>query len=624
MIHLVTPETGWEISDVVNRLDGLMHLGLDTETTGLEVYSVKLVMLQIGDLKDQYIIDCRKYSREELRLLLPILTNKKITKYLVNAKFDYKIILHNLGIRLNGIVDVMLQDIAIWNGMDVKHSLKAMSIRYLGINFQQDLFDYYPAKSVGVEFLEIGDKPFTKTQISYGANDVIYALAIANKQKAFIAKYKLEGCVLLENNYVKVLAEMEYNGFYIDTTKWMKLYYENMIQLNLVEMHLLNAQDINWRSPKQVSDYFRSLGIPVDIKDKHTGEVRTTVGEEHLSSFKKDFPIIPLYLSYKKYSKYTGTYGLNFLEKYVNPVTKRLHSSFWQFKHTGRISSARPNLQNIPSPKAFRKCFSSQWEDTILGAGDYSNQEARVLADMSSEPKMLEVFNGGDDDMHSATASVIYKRKITKANPEERDVGKMTNFLMAYGGGPDALALKLGKPRRECVKIIKGYYDGFSTLTKYFKKGHNFIKAQGFVIIDPITNRRYYPGKYERWADIRDYLERCHRLNIEPHKSVYGFYSSYAAGMERTSQNYPVQGLSASMSKLAAIYLYNWQLENDLWDAFKIVNMVHDEIVLEIKRNRADEVMAKLEEFMIKAGEVFCKHLVLKVGCGLSTSWEHD
>ena len=587
-------------------------------------------MLQLGDLKNQYIIDCRDFTREELRAYREILENHKIPKYLTNAKFDYKFILKHLGIRLRNIVDIMLQDRIIWCGLDKKSTLKDLCVRYLpGITFQQDLFDYYPAKNVALEFLELGDKQFTQQQVNYGANDVIYPIAIANAQDVLIKEYKLKNTIMVENAYVKVLAEMELNGFHLDTTKWLRLYYMNMINLEatkaLLDMEYADTEEgeINWNSPKQVGEYFKSIGVPVVVKDKYTKIEKITVGEKHLDKYKDQFEIVKIYIKYKGLMKATGTYGEVFFEN-INVKTGRIHSNFWQIKNTGRISSSKPNLQNIPSGSEWRACWTPKNPDShCLIVGDFSGQEARVLADFANEKKMLNEFNHGTGDMHSLTGSVIYGRNITKADPKERAIGKQTNFLMNYGGGAAGLADSLRIPIQRASSIIRKYYKGYSGLTRYFKRQHKLVKQRGFILIDKTTNRRSWVKAYPRWKRVETYLDRCNTYNIEPILELQNEYNSIAAKMERDSQNYPIQGSSASMTKMAAVYLYNWQLENDYWSRFQIVNMVHDEIVIECKKEYAIEVQAKLVECMELAGAKFCDKLVLEVGCEISDHWTH-
>lgn len=270
-------------------------------------------------------------------------------------------------------------------------------------------------------------------------------------------------------------------------------------------------KEINFNSPKQVSELFLTIGIPIEIidKDKSTEEelvYKHTVAETHIAKYKKEYDILPLYIEYKHLTKLVGTYGHNWLQ-YINPVTGRVHSSYYQILNTGRISSGNPNLQNVPTRGEkifndkgeevgfiahFRRCFNAlPGKDLIIC--DYSGQESRVLAEFSQEPNMIDFFNHGDGDMHSFTASRMFEKPVSKKiNKHLRQVGKVLNFSIAYGASAHKIADSFQVDMKTAQGFINKFYKAYPYLKTYFKLKQSEVLEKGYIVIDRITNRRSY------------------------------------------------------------------------------------------------------------------------------------
>ena len=341
-------------------------IALDCETTGLDVFTSQIVMMQIGTVKRQFIIDTRFI---DINFIWQWLNGKLIVGQ--NIKFDYKQILHHYKYRLPKIFDIMNAEKVLNNNkLEEKtegfYSLAGMASRYLGAEFevriktkgrrrkviaeQGTLFSEYSfSKGVRDEFSKIGNKPFTLQQICYGANDVWMPLLIRRKQLEQIHRDSLSAAIKLENRFLPVLAEMELKGIYLDAELWMENYEKYKDLLSKAEGKLIELYDINWNSSKQVVKVFKELGIPTKVidKTKSIGEnkiYKDSVQETHITKYKDKYPIIKDYLEYKGLQKLSSSYGEKFL-KHVHPISNRVHSDFIQIITTGRLASNNPNLR---------------------------------------------------------------------------------------------------------------------------------------------------------------------------------------------------------------------------------------------------------------------------------------
>lgn len=183
-------------------------------------------MFQIGDLNRQYIIDYRSIN---IKKLLPVLTNPDVEIVGQNIKFEYKHILNNEKIRINNLYDTKIAEELLYKGHDLKNGLGDLIERYLKIKVNKD---------TRLEFLSIGKKDFTNTQILYGADDILYPLLIRKKQLEECSKNKMEKLFKLEMNFVKVLGEIEYKGLYFDKKKWRTLFDKNLSEFGKLKKKL--------------------------------------------------------------------------------------------------------------------------------------------------------------------------------------------------------------------------------------------------------------------------------------------------------------------------------------------------------------------------------------------------
>lgn len=630
---------------IFNYLNKQKVLSVDIETTkkynkygkieGLDPYTSKIVMFQIGDDNHQFLFDHRKVS---ISFLSGVLTNPNIILVGQNLKFEYKHILHNYNIRINNLYDTMIAEAILYSGYGVDISLKALNEKYL---------DKAVDKDTRLEFLSIKDKPFTKRQKIYGSQDILYPLYIRKYQLEKAEKDNLLATFDLEMKFIEVLGDIEYKGLNFDKNRWLKLYDKNLKKyeksLNDLSKFVLNEYfntkfvdkqydmfqegfdcNIQWTSSKQVIEFFKYLDIcPQEVSNttkKLSYTVNAKVVKASLNTFNKNISdklktLINKYLEFKEIEQSVTTFGKKFL-KYVNPITGRLHSNYKQILNTGRISSSGPNLQNIPSDEEFRKCFRADKDNKIVNS-DYSGQENICLANASLDPDILAFYESGESDMHSYNARKIFPElkdftldKIKKDRPDLRQIAKSVSFALAYGGNGYTISNNLGISLERGEEIYESYFKAFPKLKEFFDKTIKNSMERGYIIIDDITNRKFYFADFDKLQQYK---------NNEEWSKFYSLKGKY----ERACLNYIIQGAAGSITKLAAIYFRKWILDNNLQNDVFITNLVHDEINVECKEELSEKVAKALELKMFEAGALWCKTVPLKSEAAIVNYWTH-
>lgn len=434
------------IDECINWLNGLYEVNLDTETEGMFNHKNKIVMLQLNWGNISFVIDVRTVDISPLK--------EKLEKILVvgqNLKFDYKFLkLH--GIELDNVYDTMLAECCLTNGKEDRElNLKALALKYCNIHLNKDVRN---------QFTSLNGQPFTESQIVYGVGDVTCLTEIKTKQIELIKKLDLAEWVQNEMNASLPLADIEYNGMGFNKEAW--LYLANKAESNVhnytAELDALTINEpklskfvkaevqgnlfaeidesfshgrnvnIKWSSPTQMDKVFKALGLDIE-----------KTGERFLTKYQNDYPLVKKFIDYKKQAKLVTTYGKKFLQ-YINPVTQRIHTNFWQILDTTRVSSGdkySPNMQNIPAKIEYRNCFIPKPGFKMVSC-DFSGQELRLTAFGSKEPLWVDAFNKGED-LHSNVASMVFKVPLenVRDKPEflrgksYRDAAKTVNF--GYG-----------------------------------------------------------------------------------------------------------------------------------------------------------------------------------------------
>ena len=462
MIYLVTGQlelytpVGYSMATVEESLEYLETLeviGFDTETRGFDPYTKELLSMQLGDGEKQYVIDCLSINP---KLYKDILERKELIMH--NAKFDLRFLYYQ-GIVPTKVFDTFLIERILTTGIDTaRRSLDAVTYKYCKVELDKSIRG------------NIHREGLTTRVIKYAADDVKYLHQIKRKQEVALEEKQLQKTASLDNQFVLVLAYIEYCGMYLNLTDWRKKCDDDLKDLNAVKITLdefiLNNIDkypqyvdnqldlfseglkckINWSSSKQVIPFMQSLGVETLTKDKDTGLMKHSVDKKVLNQQKKKHPIIATYIEYTECQKVVSTYGENWFE-YINKVTGRIHSNYTQIMNTGRLSSGQkgfpkkgipqqPNMQNIPSDNRTRGCFQAQ-PGNILIVSDYSGQEQIVLANKSLDKDLIDFYKQGLGDMHSFIASKIFPElsglsldEIKDNHKQKRQIAKGAGFAI--------------------------------------------------------------------------------------------------------------------------------------------------------------------------------------------------
>lgn len=377
----------------------------------------------------------------------------------------------------------------------------------------------------------------------------------------------------IEMPLAKVLSSMETEGMQVDRDGIVEFDKRITAEIAVLQQRIyeLAGEQFNINSPKQLGEIlFEKLGIPTKKKTK-TGY---STNADVLEGLAAEHEIVRDILKYRTYAKLKSTYCDGLLKEIADDG--RIHSSFNQTEtRTGRISSAEPNLQNIPVRtelgREMRKFFVAKDGYTFVDA-DYSQIELRVLADIADDRNMIDAFNS-NVDIHTVTASQVFNMPLEMVTPLMRTRAKAVNFGIVYGIGAFSLGRDIGVSRAEADRYIKDYLHHYSGVDMYMKNVVSKAKEDGFVTT-LFGRRRYLPELASSNGMIRSFGERVAR-------------------------NMPIQGTAADIIKIAMIRVYR-RLKEEKLDA-KLILQVHDEIIVEVRENEAETVKKLVREEMENA-----------------------
>lgn len=634
-----------EVRDVFRKFRINKVVSFDIETSfgyngryegeGLDPYLSTIAMLQVGTEEDQLIIDPRiTSSTYAVQELVTILVDPEILVVGHNLVFEYKFMKHFYDIEITNLYDTMVVDQIINNGKQgYRYGLASVAKARLGI-------EVGGKGTTQTSFLRIGDRPYTKEQIEYGAQDVIVPLLIRDHQLPDIAKYNLQKCVSLEMKFTPILGDMSLKGMHFDVGFWVDLHKQSVDRAEKLRtfifaclqndfMHKLptkfidNQGDlfdeskthqikINLDSPEQVKELFSAIGIAAHNDegklsvDASVLRVYLQLNKNLLTVDQRD--IIHYFIEYKKARKNCTTYGMDFL-KHVNPITGRVHSDYKQILNTGRISSKNPNLQNIPAG-AHRRAFTAPEGFKIVNA-DYSGQEQIILANKSKEPNLIKFYESGEVDMHSYIARLLFDeipddlalKEVKSQFPGLRQIAKAAGFAINYGGNGYTIASNLGIEPAKGEEVYEAYFKAFPELKNYFDKVQKDTLFNKYILIDKATRRI------------------CH-INLRE-KDFYNSSGKAVNKVKRDALNYPIQGEAGSITKLAAIFFKQEIKKHGLEKQVFITNLIHDEINVEAWDGIARFAGRLLEQSMKKAGDIWCKTVPLTAKAVVGDYWAH-
>lgn len=699
------------LQQITGFLSRTSVFGIDTETNVVPTFvERKIRTIQLGDRTEQYVIDLLAFAGTQERLeeqggmvtpewatdvattLRPALDSNTHLKVGYNLQFEYEVFLWCLGIYSWNFYDCMLAEKAIYAG--------AVPFTQQDFWGMDDAVGRYFGRSLDKTLQTSFDlcSPLTEDQAIYAALDTRLPLALMAAQRPTLLKDGLETVCEIENNAIPAFGDMHLNGFKLDVDKWMAVaedtkvthtanlaaldkyftplvgtlkapvidllklehlwrdekdpevrrghrqaYKEASKQVREFELLATSCEGeacINYGSTKQLIKALRKAG--------HGPRKLPNTNERTLSKL-ADSPIIKALIDYRKTSKALTTYGETFVEQYVNPTTKRVHSKINQYgAETGRTTSTNPNAQNIPKDAAYRSCFVAE-DGCILVTADQSGAELRILAELSGEPLWLEAFKNGWD-VHSVGAEMLFGDAwVSAASPEcayyhkdhkkckcpghqdLRDKIKSINFGIAYGMEAQKLSEALKVTKIEAQALLDLYRATFKCVTAYL--AHSGDMAKKNLECHTVSGRRRLFAK-PTWESARELAMR--RLEEEEKGSSSrvtsndinrAYYSMYNS-IEREGKNTPIQGGNCDIIKRAVGCGFSADGQPYLWHKAreakaKFVNCVHDELVLEVPESRAD-FQNTVVDCMVRAGASMIHKVIMEVEAGVSKEWRKN
>ncbi|MCK4869896.1 MAG: DNA polymerase I [Gammaproteobacteria bacterium] len=589
-------------SDFVDWLEKLKQaevFAFDTETNNLDALQAKLVGVSFAVTPGEaaYVPLAHDYEgvpaqlniNYVLEMLKPLLESKEVLKCGQNLKYDLEV-LANYDIHLNGIAyDTMLESYVV-NSAIVRHDMDSLALKYLGFNT--------------VSFSDVagsGKKQLTFNQVDldkagpYAAEDADVVLQLHEKIWPLLAEHEklVEVFNDIEMPLINVLARMEMCGVKIDVELLQKQSAELAVRIAEleVEAYQIAGQEFNLASPKQLQEIlYDKLQLPVL---KKTPKKQPSTAEPVLQELALDYPLPKIILEHRSLSKLKSTYT-DALPQQINPQTGRIHTSYNQaVTTTGRLSSTKPNLQNIPvrseEGRRIRQAFVATADKKIISA-DYSQIELRIMAHLSQDPGLISAF-ANDGDIHRATAAEVLGIAPDEVTKEQRRRAKAINFGLIYGMSPFGLAKQLGISRKQAEEYIELYFQRYPGVQDYMHKTRSFAKQHGFV--ETIFGRRLYV----------------------PDVNSSNYMRQMAA--ERAAINAPMQGTAADIIKIAMINIDRWILGADL--DITMLMQVHDELVFEVAEENVESAVDKIREFMTQAVQL---SVPVVVDIGVGNNWD--
>ncbi|MDR2621444.1 MAG: DNA polymerase I [Dysgonamonadaceae bacterium] len=567
-----------KIAGFVRRIEAQRSVAFDTETTGLDPLSDELVglsfALQEGEAYYLPVPAQRDEIRKVVAPLKAVLEDKTILKIGQNLKFDINV-LKKYGIRVDGpMFDTMIAHYLLHP--EYRHNMDYLAETYL---------QYRPIPiedligSKGKNQLSMRQVPL-EIVVDYACEDADVTLKLKN---IFEEKVREEPWNRLfyhvEMPLVPVLADMEEAGVRLDiqalrdSSGVLTQYLENLER----ETFRLAGKEFNINSPKMVGEVlFDHLKITGNSRKTKSGQY--TTNEEVLEGLKSKHPVVEKILEYRKIKKLLSTY-INALPDLIHPEDGKVHTTYHQTTtSTGRLSSANPNMQNIPvrdeEGREIRRAFIPDPGCQFLSV-DYSQIELRIMAHLSQDKNMLEAFRQGQD-IHAATAAKIFGIPLPDVTREMRRKAKSANFGIIYGISTFGLAEQLRVSRPEAKELIDGYFATFPDVKTYMDHSIAVAREKGYVETI-FGRRRFLPDIHSRNAVVRGYAER-------------------------NAINAPIQGSAADIIKVAMNRIYQRFREENLQS--RMIMQVHDELNFNVVPGELERVKQIVVREMEQAVEL--------------------
>jgi len=577
-------DTNEKLFTVLDTLTCKDVVAFDTETTGLDVRSAKIVgfSFALNDKEAYYVPIAHNYLgvgeqvsfEDSKRAIEKIFTCKVVGQ---NLKYDFAIVKNNFAsLKVDHFSDTMV--LAWLLNPEHRAGLDALAKRF----FDYEMVKFKDVVAKGQDFSAVDIEDACK----YASEDAWMTYKLYDKLTETLEPHLLKLARDIEFPFIKTLLEMEEEGIKVDTTyfKHLETKTNSAIEKLKTDIFAQCGNEFNLNSPKQLGVVlFEQLELPV-IKKTKTGY---STDESVLTKLLEEHEVISKILEYRELAKLQSTYIKPLLKLGESSSCNRIHTSFLQTgTATGRLSSKDPNLQNIPTRSALgrevRDGFVARDGYSFVGI-DYSQIELRLLAHYSEDEALLTAFNN-DLDIHRQTALKLFGEEEAD---EKRGVAKSINFGLLYGMGARKLSQTLGISQAEAKGYIENYFKSFSTVKVYLKSISDSAKEIGYV--ETLLGRR-------RYFDF----ENANGMQVPMY--------------EREAVNTRFQGSAADLIKLSMIKIKNEILDSDT----KMLLQIHDELIFEVKKEKAQEFADKAANIMKNIYELKVK---LEVSVSIGKNW---
>ena len=578
-----------KIKEIIEKVKKENELIYYIETDELETKDtiinkkIKSISIYDKELKKAYYI---LLEEDKIQLFKEIFEDNNVKKIGYKQKIDY-ILLREKEINVSNFYYDIELAAYILNPTESKYNLEKLAMDYLKL----DINEYNKKEEKQINLFEAQENKTEKQR----EKNCMYVYTIYNVYEKTMEKLKETNQLDLFNNIemplVKVLADMQYIGIYVDKNELVEFgnTLKNEIEKLTGEIYKLAGEEFNINSTKQLGIIlFEKMKLPV-VKKTKSGY---STDVEVLEKLKNENEIVSKILDYRQLVKLNSTY-VEGLIPYINDKDNRIHSYFHQtVTATGRISSSEPNLQNIPTRfdlgKQIRKVFKPK-EGYVFVDADYSQIELRVLAHIADDEHMIEAFNN-NEDIHRQTASKVFDIPMEEVTSKQRSDAKAVNFGIVYGISDFGLGEQLGISRKQAKLYIEQYLDKYQKIKEFMENIKESAKKEGYV--ETLFNRRRYIPE----MNSNNYMVR-----------------QFGA---RVAMNTPIQGTAADIMKIAMIKLFNELKEKKLES--NILLQIHDELLLEVKKEEKDEVEKLLKDSMEGAMQL---KVPLKVELSEADNW---
>jgi len=564
--NYITIRTEKELKAMIEEITKAGVVSFDTETDSIQPVEANLVGMSFSVRENSgwfLPLQSRGLFSDEypdpaisIPLVKPLLENEKIKKVGQNIKFDL-LVLKRAKIELRGIsFDTMIASYLL-NPAERRHNMDDLAEKYL--NYKT--ITYKELTGTGKNAIPLAEVPLEKLA-EYATEDADITFRLYKLFKPMLDGENLtELFETIEMPLLPVLAEMEYAGVKIDTNHFEKMKKTIIEKVRETEKKIyeLAGQEFNINSTKELSSIlFEKLKLKTAKKTK-TG---FSTDIQVLETLKGSHEIIDNLIAYRTLSKLNSTY-IDSLPKMISPTTGRIHTSYNQtIAATGRLSSTDPNLQNIPIRDEFggqiRRGFVPE-KGFLFMSADYSQIELRLAAHYSNDSNMIKAFRD-KIDIHSMTASSVFKADIDHITPDMRRQAKIINFATIYGVSPYGLSQQAEIGFREAAEFIKIYFETYPGFRNYIDTTIEFAKEHGYV--QTLMGRK------------------------RPVPEITSETSFRREGAERVAINTPLQGTSADMIKIAMINIAKEMKGKKLKS--RMIMQVHDELVFEVSEDEMD------------------------------------